>query len=985
MSFSTRSKKAKKGRQQGGFYEPPTASSQILSLSADGRRLHVQSDVIRERVVPLTDDSTSAPPQLPGAAGDGFDDAAYSSLELMPGAEAIQGVQGIAVVAKPRAKRYPASDEPLRAWIPFRDQYLDAVLRHEGRGWARTATACVRCEQHAPAFRCKECVGGDMLCQECLVDTHAHLPLHRVQKWEGTFFKKVALRDLGLFLRPAHLDGSKCLTCRPGPEGLTSVTVIHVNGLHTVDIQFCSCVPDERRSLFLRLAWWPATALDPRTCATFVVLRQFHLLNLQGKLTIYDFYKSLEIATDNSGLENIPDRAQAMTIMVRQWRHILLAKRAGRGHDSSGISGTQQGGLALPCRACPRPGVNLPANWENAPAEDAWLYQLMISQDANFRLKNRLRTGSHEDPWLGPGLAYCVDEVPYGEYIALFATQEDIRTCSGFAALLNALTRNAKGLRSTGIIAVSCRHELFLGKGMGDMQKGERWANIDYLVASAVKGSGVHRIIDSYDVGCEHEKGFFVRAAEFPDHIKLDLPSDAWVFLVPKFHVSAHKAECQAVYSPNYTRYAARFDGEHVERLWSVLNPAAGSTREMGPGSRKETLDDLCSFNNWRKIVSMGPQFLKLMVEALPEAASHKKEFDAFDAKLRRERPEEVQKWEEMVHTWEGDRRNHPSPFTIPKKTVTRADVRLRLLEEESHQLVNNQAANLAAGPSAFIVLGLEVLAAQRNIALQRKEAEDSDSSMLKIKVQKRIAALLGKVRKFRQLQAVYMPGLAPPSTSASMAPKALTALDVDSFSVILPSNVAPENREKVCVDNLPQIEDELQYADASDALEDLRHSLRMRTCYNQDKIANVTGQVPNTKARSLQSSVDVSVKNAAHRYRGAREAIERLRGPGPWQEVFRPLLDSDLVVSLTIPIDEELAEAISAYADEHMEMETLMANAFEAKWAVIRIKAYEYLKPMGVGGRRGGEDLPGQERIEVVQVEIDVVSEVESGSEDDD
>ncbi len=44
---------------------------------------------------------------------------------------------------------------------------------------------------------------------------------------------------------------------------------------------------------------------------------------------------------------------------------------------------------------------------------------------------------------------------------------------------------------------------------------------------------------------------------------------------------------------------------------------------------------------------------------------------------------------------------------------VTRADVRLRLLSEENLQMVNNQAGNLDVGPSAFIVLGLEILAAQ--------------------------------------------------------------------------------------------------------------------------------------------------------------------------------------------------------------------------------------------------------------------------------
>ncbi len=165
---------------------------------------------------------------------------------------------------------------------------------------------------------------------------------------------------------------------------------------------------------------------------------------------------------------------------------------------------------------------------------------------------------------------------------------------------------------------------------------------------------------------------------------------------------------------------------------------------------------------------------------------------------------------------------------------------------------------------------------------------------MLRINLQNRLAALLGKIRKFVQLQAVYMPHL----HDAAAPPRALTLLDIDSFDIILPSDVPSDERITVCgqYTQLPKIEDELQYADACDALESVRHSLRMRTCYNQDKVANVTGQVRNTKARSLQASVDQAVKNAAARYRGAREAIERLRGPGPWQETLRPLLESDLV-----------------------------------------------------------------------------------------
>jgi hypothetical protein len=41
-------------------------------------------------------------------------------------------------------------------------------------------------------------------------------------------------------------------------------------------------------------------------------------------------------------------------------------KRAGRGHDPSGIEGTRRGGLMVECPACPHPDRNLPNGWQNA-------------------------------------------------------------------------------------------------------------------------------------------------------------------------------------------------------------------------------------------------------------------------------------------------------------------------------------------------------------------------------------------------------------------------------------------------------------------------------------------------------------------------------------------------------------------------------------------------------------------------------------------
>jgi hypothetical protein len=53
--------------------------------------------------------------------------------------------------------------------------------------------------------------------------------------------------------------------------------------------------------------------------------------------------------------------------IVREWRHIRLLKRMGRGHSPTGVHGTKEGECAVLCPACPHPGINLPSNWRTAP------------------------------------------------------------------------------------------------------------------------------------------------------------------------------------------------------------------------------------------------------------------------------------------------------------------------------------------------------------------------------------------------------------------------------------------------------------------------------------------------------------------------------------------------------------------------------------------------------------------------------------------
>src|ERR1700683_3596210 len=120
--------------------------------------------------------------------------------------------------------------------------------------------------------------------------------------WNGLFFQSMTLKELGLRVQLGHTPGQHCPTQEPANKDFV---VIHTNGIHIVNVDFCRCDALPHRTQLLRTAWWPATPLDPKTCATMDVWHHFQLLNLQGKLTGYSFYRALKYQTNNLRLTKL--------------------------------------------------------------------------------------------------------------------------------------------------------------------------------------------------------------------------------------------------------------------------------------------------------------------------------------------------------------------------------------------------------------------------------------------------------------------------------------------------------------------------------------------------------------------------------------------------------------------------------------------------------------------------------------------------------
>jgi hypothetical protein len=125
-----------------------------------------------------------------------------------------------------------------------------------------------------------------------------------------------------------------------------------------------------------------------------------------------------------------------------------------------------------------------------------------------------------------------------------------------------------------------------------------RYCNMDYLVFSSLQSADRLPLVLSYDISCQYSKRVWSRMNKLPPSLHIrQTPADV-TFLVPKFHLPAHIETCQSTFSFNLEPGVGRTDGEGIERNWAGTNPLATSTREMGPRSRRDTLDDHFGDNN---------------------------------------------------------------------------------------------------------------------------------------------------------------------------------------------------------------------------------------------------------------------------------------------------------------------------------------------------------------------------------------------------
>jgi hypothetical protein len=202
---------------------------------------------------------------------------------------------------------------------------------------------------------------------------------------------------------------------------------------------------------------------------------------------------------------------------------------------------------------------------------------------------------------------------------------------------------------------------------------------MDYFFLSSLKSNIPERLVVSYDIACQWSRNLLSRCGLYPSN-PISSGDINVTYLVPKFHLPAHVAKCQIDYSFNLVPGVGRTDGEAPERGWAAANGVAMSTKEMGPGSRRDTLDDHFGDYNWRKIANIGNKFCynspsllmsfiaetfsRKSLEATKAREEHVAAFLEFDAAL----PVVLtMAWTKLCWRWEADR-SQENPFSRPQR-----------------------------------------------------------------------------------------------------------------------------------------------------------------------------------------------------------------------------------------------------------------------------------------------------------------------------
>ncbi|KAJ7031694.1 hypothetical protein C8F04DRAFT_959933 [Mycena alexandri] len=506
-----------------------------------------------------------------------------------------------------------------------------------------------------------------------------------------------------------------------------------------------------------------------------------------------------------------------------------------------------------------------------------------------------------------------VEEDGYREHLKNYVAEKDVSTCIAFAALLQKETRMTSGLRCTGVGGCVCaRHGVVRAQGLGDLQKGERYANMDYILLSALLGVTLLAITISYDIACQWKINLPTRAKKIQDDSKLTtrLGEFEIQFALPVWHAAAHEVECQTQNSLSYTGGVGRTDGEGIERTWAVLNPLGFSTKEMGSGARHDALENKVDDLNWEKNIGQGDTLARKLIVAITERDKQVAEFIEIDRTLGKHLRKT---WQTKIDEWQANK-SSPNPYCLAGgKGGIEVAVFLDLKTAEANEAAEGclVLTDAKATAAAFIKAGVQLEEAQRRIKAELKGVTlvtaDRASQIQEMRI-----SFLKKLRVYERLQETFMPGVGALKTAAEEArdpdkppPRA------EDIKLWMPSELKAPARRRVCRKGVAEAEAQVRHVQCGDALNDVRSRLHAQKHLITWRNSHSVGQRASTRSATLIGRVGDRIARVADKYRRAREALIVLKG-ATFTPEYKVLDAKDLNTNLEQESDDKARKKLA-------------------------------------------------------------------------
>ncbi|PCH36136.1 hypothetical protein WOLCODRAFT_81581, partial [Wolfiporia cocos MD-104 SS10] len=816
-------------------------------------------------------------------------------------------------------------------------QFLDKWATHAQRALLmrevapNRAQGCGRCNsarRHSPCasattqelHQCMDCYHSVPSCARCVVNDHLTNPLHRIEQWddEDQFWKHAALSDLGLVVWLGH-NGRPC----PQASDVRTLTVLHEHGIGSVEVQFCQCsqlstpYPQAEPLQLIEFGLFPVTWTRPATVFTIQVMQDFHKLTLQAQISAHDFIMYL------CKLSLLQDRYREFLTAQREFAFLQATKRAGV-RPSTHLPARS---LAVWCPTCPQPMMNMDPGWKEHPKEKQYLDTLFRTVDGNFHQNMHEKPSDPDDRPLTKGAAYFADEDDCAQFLTLAGnvTREE-STCNKFGAM----GYRGHWSRVSGTVGLICmRHMFVLPAGGIDLQKGERFANVDFTMLSGLQPwMDLLLHISGYDINCQYSINFDKWMAKAPDHLDQFVSIGSPHFPdtkhgVGKLHEQMHCALCHFLFSFYLLPGVGMMDGEAAERVWAVLNALGACTQEMSVGHRRDVINDHHSDMNVRRVHSLARDLATKHMKAVAQKA---------DAVNHLERLEESANDSGFpLDTWRKEERSFltrvvdvkqhkglKNPYESRKvKVSSQLDLVMELktcakdanksgvirtieegiaLQEMRISLLHEINSKLVSGQDADIVQDRK-----RQLWARLEEWEALHTRFITVVVESALETRAEPTSEAEGEGERTDVGLKRRSTESQSAEtwvhqdQAAAVAELQSFSINLPSSYNSSLSTHPDFAKICSVERSLCEGQANDALYQVRTHLITKYAHRKRK-EKVTGQKANAQANKNIRKQTELICRAAREYRRARDALLRLGMPKD-DPTYRELREADLAL----------------------------------------------------------------------------------------